>query len=242
MNWKNHKNDYERLDELPKRQTVHRSHHNYWKYRYPRVGNKKSISPWNLVDKIIDKYENKPVNDAYSKFCTYFKGDLDISVKKTFFNSFDTIHYKWYNRKSHYIDSDGIIRGKVRKPKVQSPYIIYKQEVITKKITYSEYLSNKKCDPMNWKYDFNSRIASKYIMVEDKVFPSKSHYTYKRYWGELIKAKRKSKRLERIAKMEKQYSFISEKEKREKQENLTKIIKHGFDPMTSFRKEKKVNL
>lgn len=53
--------------------------------------------------------------------------------------------------------------------------------------------------------------------------------------AEAIRQSRKQARLRKKARLEKVYSFVSEKEKQEKARDLVKIISHGFDPETSFR-------
>jgi hypothetical protein len=75
-------------------------------------------------------------------------------------------------------------------------------------------------------------------------FNSKNHYLFKRLTSEKEKRKRKENRELERKKKEIQYNFLTKSEleqKVNKQENDIKIIKHGFDLKTSFRKPKEQN-
>jgi hypothetical protein len=84
------------------------------------------------------------------------------------------------------------------------------------------------------------------ITVSGKCFEfnSKNHYLFKRLTSEKEKRKRKENREIERKKKEIQYNFLTKSEleqKVNKQENDIKIIKHGFDLETSFRKPKEQN-
>lgn len=85
------------------------------------------------------------------------------------------------------------------------------------------------------KEDFIPKIVSGWSME----FTSNNDYKYKR----LVAEKQKKLKLDRTIKYHRPIMsevefrrILNERRLKEKQENLTKIISHGFDPITSFRK------
>ena len=77
----------------------------------------------------------------------------------------------------------------------------------------------------------------------EEEFTSKNDYRYKRLRAEQIKRKNKADELKWLEKHNKFEEALAktlrerkEQEKKEKELNHWKIIKHGFDPVTSFRK------
>ena len=52
---------------------------------------------------------------------------------------------------------------------------------------------------------------------------------------EILQAQRKAYKLQKKAKLEKEYSMLTREEAKDKHESMIKLISHGFDPKTSFR-------
>ena len=81
-----------------------------------------------------------------------------------------------------------------------------------------------------------------------KTFESDKDPRYVRHYAEKAKQIKKEHKLwkkknkeESLEKLRLMYEKEKERREKEKQENLLKIIKHGFDPITSFRNEKQTN-
>lgn len=81
-----------------------------------------------------------------------------------------------------------------------------------------------------------------------KTFESYKDPRYVRHYAEKAKQRKKEHKLwkkknkeESLEKLRLMYEREKERREKEKQENLLKIIKHGFDPITSFRTEKQTN-
>lgn len=90
------------------------------------------------------------------------------------------------------------------------------------------------------KDDFEAVIVSGWRQILE----STNDPRYIRHHAEKQKLRKKNRKLEKIAKREKQYSFLSQTElqkKKDKALDRIKIVSHGFDLETSFRTEKQWN-
>jgi len=86
---------------------------------------------------------------------------------------------------------------------------------------------------------YNRAISYNWVTIgEKKIYSSKNDPKYKRYYAEKQQARKKQRKLEWKEKQEKQYSFLTKSEleiKNDFEKNKICIIKHGFDPETSFK-------
>jgi len=200
----------------------------YRKSRYHRVGDS---YPWQTVERILENNIGKSYDIAFSYYCK-----LVPKYQQRFFLDEVNKEKRWriyYN--SFYVDDDGNIQKNNNKPK----------KIIKVKIKESlyeyKYFYNGKNIVTNKKPCFNVHYES--IIIEDGYvyFESKNDPRYQKLIQESIRKDKKKKRKSNIKKLtDTEYrNILKQKEIKEKEENLIKIISHGFDPLKSFRKIKK---
>lgn len=115
---------------------------------------------------------------------------------------------------------------------------------------YYEYGAKKwREKPAHCRYiAYDSDFIPVIIQGYYKTFESDKDPRYVRHYAEKAKQIKKEHKLwkkknkeESLEKLRLMYEKEKERREKEKQENLLKIIKHGFDPITSFRNEKQTN-
>lgn len=117
----------------------------------------------------------------------------------------------------------------------------YGTQLVDGKLLYYEYGAYKlKPKPLYQRYraqesDFEAVIIQGY----QKIFESKQNSEYKRLMAEKYKKEHINQKKDEIAKAEKSYELIFQTEKKLREQkalNDEKILQHGFDLKTSFRK------
>ena len=225
-------------DKLPLRSTCKER-----KYRYNRWN--RFTYAYTLTDRLYEHYVDKPFNDAFSYFCS----KVEVACQHIFLDIAginSTSRFTRYTK--YYVDEEGIIR-KVISDKVKQKVAIkskdykeeevcdiYKHGVLWKTVQYSENL---------WRRFFSSQyeVGKKYTRIkEGKIeYFDVTDYRVKRQSMEERKERSKRDRERRRARKDFEYSFLTKRERQIKENfssvnNDIKIVSHGFDLVTSFRK------
>lgn len=237
----------EKLDFLP--QYEDRRHYFHRTRLY--IGYRNGKSYYSYAYTLLNKYINKPYADAYSHFLK------NVNCKGK--NEYRKRHFKTYfdgRDPDFFIDKNWIIRENKnsfyyrKKTRPKKPIILkspdYKVVLIHK--VYKKPMPEPFYGFIFTKYgrikvkkeDFIEQVISGRIYV----FESSNDPRYIRIMAERNqKSKANHKKLKKELK-EKAYSFLTKHElqlRKEKEIDKYKILKHGFDLITSFRNEKQTN-
>lgn len=236
----------------------------YWDYRCYHYY---KINPYKKAENIIAKNVGKDYNNSYSYYLKQFPSNyLRRDIDRDWNYKFDEYRYsRRRNWKDYYVDDEGLIQEtkftKLKKEvsicsddyKIElvhkiTKHPLYKFGKVYEQIPYANSIQSPVGRKM-WNYtrqgnflylhykhqykaqleDFENMVVSGTKMV----YTSKNDYRYKRHFGE-IKKKPKKHSLD-----EKEFRrLLNEKKLKDKEENLIKILSHGFDPITSFTKRK----
>lgn len=233
-NWKHL--PFEELENLPYRERIWNN--NWLNYRYEKIGD---YTPWDIAKRICEHYIGKSFDDAFSHYCKlvpkHLQGKFHDQVSPR-------THWSW--RYCTYYLEDGIIRKKDKRSKIVT---------FTSDDYKEEYLSIS--TGTIWKTDKFLKYAFAYgstakerIKVRDtqfklvvtsgfkKTFSSKNDYMYKRLTAERNQKQKRRHKQEQLERRNKEYCFLTKSElanKLDNEENDIKIVKHGFDLVTSFR-------
>lgn len=187
---------------------------------------------WKLKNRIIGNNIGKSFDMAFHYYCTKVKQEFQHIFLEEFEQRRNKYHYNHY-----YIDDQGLIQYNKRNR------TIYKKTVTFRSIDYKTEVRHKvtfkKIEyPLDrWGYKSYGKGYEEYIVSGFEIeFPSKQHRTYKRLMAEK-KKKEKNYYLPRNYMSEETFRKDLKKRKAEdKEENLLNILRHGFDPLTSFRR------
>jgi len=212
-----------------------------------------SIWPHNRVERIIKKYIGKQFDKAFSEYCA----QVPVYQQYLFLEEFNPKYHYWRN--TYRINKQGNIQ-KVKPPKKNKQVYYYSDDYktelrhrITNRLKPNSF-SSKYIKGILTYYDHNSyypyksSTAKDYVEVCTKgykiVFKSRKDREYRKLITQQQKRNRKAQLL-KYAEMEaKAYNFLTKSEqdlKKQKAIDLIKILKHGFDPATSFQGEYRVN-
>lgn len=212
-------------------------HKNRWRrwYRkrasYHKIGD---YNPWTVVNRMIENNIGKPFSVVFSNYCHL----APWYQQRFFLEEFDTFRYG-YN--DYYIDDKGLIQTN-NTNYYKGPYTFYSEDYREEE----RHILTGKTKPKYgwWEKGNNKDHLYKSVIVSgfSKTFESKNNPLFKRLTAEKLKTNK-----QRIKKQRKQPSIseqdfrriLQERQLKEREENLIKILKHGFDPITSFRKRKK---
>ncbi len=240
--------EYEDLISLPSRvtnslfQEFNKEHRYHLEWRYGRgtwhkVGD---YGPWKIAERVIENNIGKPFDDAFSYYCKL----VPIYQQDAFLEEFRPSRYG-FTYKDYIVDGEGLIQRNRDRNKYKGPYTFYssdfkseKRHIITGKVKeeyYPWFHKRKNKDEDHMYVDVViSGFSETFESRKDRRFRRLKAEKYK----EFLRERKARKKLPDIN----EHDFrriLKQKELKEREENLTKILKHGFDPVTSFRKRKK---
>jgi hypothetical protein len=218
---------------------------NKWRKWYASRAKHRPIgdySPYEIVDRMINANIGQRFDKVFSDFCHISK----VYHQQVFLDEFKPHSVYTQNGRffdvNYYVDEDGLIRANEKKEEEKKPVIFYSEDYRTEE----RHIITGLPRPKYWYFDKSKHKSELYkqVVVSGYAieFESKSDPRFKRLNAEKIKAvKREHKRWRKRPSMS-EHEFrriLKEREQKEREENLIKIISHGFDPVTSFRKRKK---
>lgn len=219
--------DLEILKNLPTKESrkayITRKYGDMWnlrKFDNPWYRSNRTDQYWFILDKVLKKFLGKSVDKAYSKYCKLVRFD----EKEYFWKKFTDLRWGGPN---YLIDANKNIQ---LNPKIYSrpkkrivfrsfDYEVSYYDIVTKKII------------KNYASRYNENVIVIVTKGFEKTFESKKDPEYIRLMAEKKKLIRlNNKYLKKLAK-EKKYSFMSEKEKakRANELDIQKRNSHGFD-------------
>jgi hypothetical protein len=233
----------EKLEELPHRETkveyLTRKIGSFWnrKRHYSKI---KDI--YVIADRVCTIYIGKKWDDAFSYYCKLVPKNTEDRYE-AFCYRFNLKRRYAYNSQRWFVE-DGII--------VHKPYTRPKTIKIRSLDYKSEFLNKDTKRPlpefywMSNKHKYTKKYIDEnyaYFITQgwEKTYSSRNDPEYKRLYKEQQDRKRKNQRIIDKQKEERQYEMLSQSDKKileEKERNSIVIQKHGFDEITSFRKEK----
>ena len=206
------------------------------------------IWPHNRVKRIIEKYIGKQFDKAFSEYCA----KVPVYQQFLFLEEFNPPKYHYW-RNTYRVDKQGNIQ-KVKAPKKDKrAYYFsddYKTELrhkVTNRLKPNSYTS-KFIKGVKTYYDhasyypYKSSTDKDYVEVCVKgykqVFSSHKDREYRRLITQQQKRQRKAQKLRYAEREAISYNFLTKSEQKLKEEkaiDFIKILKHGFDPKTSFQ-------
>jgi hypothetical protein len=230
------------LDSLPKKESrkayLTKKHGDMWNlhhFDHSWHRSDKNDYVWVKVKRVIKKYMGKSFDEAFSYFCTLVPKHEQSEFLKEFENA-----YGWYEPQ-YIIDDNGNIqinknshRYKKKKDKSKESVIFYSidyeegwYDTITKKI-----YNNKEFSRLHYDMFPTKNFIKIVICGYSKEFESKKDKEYIRLMKEKAKQKKLFDKYYKKEKRKKDYSFLTDDEKRKIEERQTDLIKrdsHGFD-------------
>jgi hypothetical protein len=226
-----------KTQELPSRiGTGKHNSRDRWGSRHDDYHPVDGVSPWKRVKRILKASVGKKFDVVFHEYCQ----EVPDYQQKFFLKEFEE-NLRGYNWNRYYVDEDGLIQEHEPENKYKGPYTFYsidcvieRRHKITGKKESNYYWHDKTYNPN----DYEGVIVQGWT----KQFDSKNDPEFKRLKAEKQMVKDKEWEAKHAAKQisEEDYrKILRAKELKEKAEDLVKIQAHGFDPLTSFRKEKK---
>lgn len=232
----------------------------YGKSGHHKVGD---YYPYDIAKRVIKKYLGKSFDDAFSYYCTLVPKYMQHIFLEEFQPLRRSWYRQAYYINSDKIICENKSNRRKRYPLiVQSPdYTFVEIHKVTghKKSDFKPIYAEGKytyyhIKPLYYEYGTDTfhmkPLSERYTAKEDdfvkrtltgwkREFYSRNDPYYKRYKriaNQLWKKKHEADRIEREQKLQEALRLKEEELKLKKLQNETKIIKHGFDPITSFRK------
>lgn len=190
-----------------------------------------NVYPLRRVQRIAKSYIGKPFDDAFSKYCK----EVPKYQQHIFLEEFTPKNYHYWRYKEYIVDGDGNIQ--LNEPKKDKKRYIYRSDDFRTEKRHKK--TGKKYPEYYWfrkgikESDYHYVIVAGYELEFDSKTPE-----YRRLITEQLKRREIRRKEEIKAKNETAYSFLTNAEKeqiKEKKTDYYKILKHGFDPETSFR-------
>lgn len=228
-----------------------------WRHHHSTYHPTEGIWPYDRVKRIIKKFVGKQFDKAFSEYCS----QVPIYQQHLFLQEFTEVHrYYGYRFNSSYrVDKQGNIQ-KVKPPKKDKRVYYYSDDYktelrhkITNRLKPSSF-SAKYIKGVKTYYDYASYYPYKTSTDKDyvevcvkgykKAFSSHKNREYRRLISQQQKRRRKEQELKYVEMEAKAYSFLTKSEqelKKQKALDLIKILKHGFDPETSFQGDHRIN-
>jgi hypothetical protein len=237
--------DIEKLEDLPKKMgtseyyrhySTRNQSHFFWNYhRHSAHHLVDGLFPYTRAIRVIESNIGKSFDNAFSYFCKL----VPRYQQKWFLEKFEENRRGYWN--SYYIDDNGNIQAN-RRERSKRLYPVYSKDYKTERV---HKITGKKFpkDTWWWKSKVNESDYH-YIIVSGSVIycESANDPRFVRYHSEKKRSRKKDYRERKKLQGEKALdalNWMREKRiiarRREKEENLVKIISHGFDPKTSFR-------
>lgn len=221
------KYNLEKLEELPTKESISRNK-DRWSYKPKVYHNIGHYSLYTLIDRVCKMYLGKHINEAFSYYCKL----VPKYQQKFFHKNFGNKRYGTY-----LIENDIIILNpRYTQKKIYKIYsddykIGYKY--IGKDHKLKGYIA-KEVPYFRDKNEYETVVISGHIQY----FESRKDPRYVKYHSEKQKKYRRELREKCKEDKLRQYNFLTKSEQQlilDKESNDIKIIKHGFDLVTSFR-------
>jgi len=228
--------DIEKLETLPhwenKRAYFVRNHGSYYNRKNHHSRNR---SPYKIAERILKNNIGKSFDLAFHYYCT----KIDKKDQYIFFTWFEDKRFRRFCG-YHLDENNNIYYIPFKRGKRNIFYSIdYKTE-------YRHKLTGRKKPEYYWlykKYKNENDYVPYIIQGFEKEFDSKNNREFRKLKAEKVAKQRKLARETKKLKEDKMYEFMTQyykrlKEEKQKQKQLNeiKIISHGFDLITSFRK------
>lgn len=246
-------NCLDRLEELPYREGLRvsamRGHWFNGRHRWNRTNK----NPYKLAERIINHYNGKSFDEAFSKFCerVQYKKKLywkflrnfndDYSTNDSVDSSGNIVVYRWKRTKKPLTiqseDFECKLVHKVTGHDKDFFHAVYKgPSCYTSNFSHWLY-APREVSPREYYGALDSDFKRVVIKGWIKEFQSKHDKEYKRLMREKIKSLRKSRRDSRHKTLsEAEFRrILNAKVLKDKEEAIQKMIKKGFDPIKSFR-------
>ena len=225
------------MQELPCRiGTGKNSSRDRWSSRGGQYHRVNGIFPWKRVKRLLKNSLGKHFDIVFSDYCK----NVPVYQQEYFLMKFKE-RPDGYCLNDYYIDENGLIQRYSPSNRYKGPYTFYSIDCVIEK---RHKITGKKESEYYWfdkKYNadgYESVIVQGWI----KQFDSKNDPEFKKLKTEKQIIKNKAWQIKYGHKeiSDEDYRIILKaKELKEREKNLIKIEAHGFDPITSFRKEKK---
>lgn len=221
----------------------HHAQHDKWRGRRSEYHSIDNVYPYKRVYRLIEFGVGKSFNEIFSKYCK----QVPKYQQHIFLEEFKPEKKYNYRGIMYYVDDEGLIRKKVKERyswrKKVDKRIFYSDDYRTEmkhKVTGKkkpEYLWWDKRTHVNdedyetvvvqgWSKEFKTNRDKEFLRLK------KERFRRKQKERKLQKEKREQEFLERLHLLQER---DREKKRVEKERDLTSLIKHGFDPTTSFR-------
>lgn len=232
-----HISQIEKVQELPNRVGHGKDiNGNRWNSKNGTYHSVDGVFPYRRIRRLLKASVGKPFDDVFSKYCK----EVPVYQQQYFLQEFEesTRRYSFYK---YYIDDMGLIQRYKLENEYKGPFCFQsidaqweRRHKITGKKEPEYYWNKTKDYKPN---DYHSVLIKGWV----KYFDSRNDPEYRRLKSE------KQKTLDKIHQEkygkpkisdEEFRNILRAKELKERAEDLVKIEAHGFDPETSFRKEK----
>lgn len=221
-----------------------------WRHRHSTYHPTDGIWPHDRVNRIIKKFIGRRFDKAFSEYCS----QVPIYQQHIFLEEFNSKYlYSRNSYNTYRVDKQGNIQ-KIKPPKKDKRVYYYSDDYKTElrhKITNrlkpfsfnAKYIKGVKTyyDHASY-YPYKTSTDKDYIGVCIKgykqVFKSRKDREYRRLITQQQKRHKKAQLLKYAEMNAKAYSFLTKSEQdllNQKALDLIKILKHGFDPETSFQ-------
>lgn len=220
----------EDLDLLPSRESMQKHkflklrRRNYHHEDYHKTGD---YYPYTIIKRILLEFVGKSVNEAFSKYCKI----VPKYQQKFFWDEF--LPKRWMQTSYYYIDKDNLIQSNI-KPRRKS------YEVRSFDIQYG--WKNIKTEKIITRFNYcdNDR---EYGIIKGTLYKFQhKNYLYYKCFNEELSKKRKFLREKKKKQQQKQYSFVTNFEKKiikDKQLDIITRDRLGFNEL-SFTKNKQL--
>lgn len=226
-----HNIDLDKLSDLPIRESM-TYNKDSWSYKPGVSHNTGHYSPYTLINRVCKMFLGQHIDEAFSYYCK-----LVPKYQQKFFLDHINNNRSW--RYETYIldeNSNIILNPKYTQKKI---YKIYSDDY---KIGWKYIGKNHKLkgyiDDAPPYYSQNNDWEQVVISGHIQYFESRKDPRYIKYHQEKQKKYRRELRQWRKEQKLRQYNFLTKSEQQrilDKESNDIKIIKHGFDLITSFR-------
>lgn len=229
----------EKTQELPSRiGTGKNSSRDRWSSKHGDYHPVDGVHPWKRINRILKASVGKKFDVVFHDYCQ----QVPAYQQKLFLKEIEErMRWDHYRYNSYYIDDNGLIQRYKEDNQYKGPYKFYSIDCV---IERRHKVTGKKEPEYTWNLknynsnDYEGVIVRGWV----KMFDSKNDPEYKRLKAEKQVALDKAWEVKYGHKPmsdEEYRKILKAKELKERAEDLVKIQAHGFDPLTSFRKEKK---
>lgn len=249
--------DIDKLNSLPKKQPINvvnaKKAWKYWNSKDPVYKKIDGKWPWQIVERVLKKYKGKNVDVAFSYYCKIvdkcqqflFWREVERHLphgKGRYWNV--SVYPYWY------VDNNKNIQ--YYKPKKQkAKHVIYSHDHKYGWVHKHTGLPADEEKKPRWLYRnfFENNDNYEWATIEGQVFTfDRKDNAFHRCFAEQLAQERKAQRVKKKAKEQKIYDFITDKEKKEKEEKIKSkendiIVRdaHGFTDESFTNKNNRLN-